>query len=115
MYKVLNFWFSFKYSINTIYKVYPVLQFFHRVEQLRPKGNIEILPQAFHNLQRNYEILFPWNHYCGAYFAGRNDSMEMYPVNLPHILDEIWGNPFEIKNITLLGKKIKTSTRLLIV
>ena len=50
MYKVLNFWFSFKYSINTIYKVYPVLQFFHRVEQLRAKWNIEIFPQAFHNL-----------------------------------------------------------------
>ena len=24
----------------------------------------------------------------------------MYPVNLMHILDAIWGNPSEIKNIT---------------
>ena len=38
---------------------------------------------------------------CGADFAGSNDSMEMYPAILMHILVEIWGNPYEIKNITL--------------
>ena len=27
--------------------------------------------------------------------------MEMYPAILMHILVEIWGNPYEIKNITL--------------
>ena len=38
---------------------------------------------------------------CGADFAGSNDSMEMYQANLIQILDGIWGNPSEIKNITL--------------
>ena len=28
---------------------------------------------------------------CGADFAGSNDSMEMYPAILLHILVEIWG------------------------
>ena len=35
-------------------------------------------------------------------FAGSNDSMEIYPAILMHIQVEIWGNPYEIKNIDSL-------------
>ena len=33
---------------------------------------------------------------CGWFRWKYYDSMKMYPANLPHILDEILGNPFQI-------------------
>ena len=57
-------------------------------------------------MQSLYVCLLPensmvYNQIVGLNFAGSNDSMEIYPAILMHILVEIWGNPYEIKNITL--------------